>query len=247
MTTKIHSAVNERHRKFSVLVVDDHPVVRDGIIDRLNGEADFTVCCQVKTAFEAQQALNRFKPDLMILELALPDRHGLEFIKDVRAQFSNLRMLVFTMYEEEVFALRALRAGANGFVMKRETMQRFLEATRQVVTGNYAVNPQLWIRHLNQPVQDAPLSRDTTTFTRLTDRELEVFELIGKGAGTREIAVYLNRSVSAIETCRSQIKIKLHLSDCAALVCRAVRWIECKNGLAHPVGAGDAQAVIYSE
>jgi DNA-binding NarL/FixJ family response regulator len=240
MTTKRPSAVHSQPRKLSVLLVDDHPVVRDAVIERLNREAGFTVCCQVKTAFDAQQALNRFQPDLMILELALPDRHGLEFIKDIRAQSADLRMLVFTAYEESLFAMRALRAGANGFVMKREPMERFLEALHLVAGGNYAVNSQLLAGFLHPSNQSAADGHDTTTFTRLTDRELEVFELIGKGAGTREIAAYLNRSVGTVETCRVQIKEKLQLKDCAALVCRAVGWVECRSGLTSSLDTANA-------
>ena len=221
-------------RKYSVLVVDNFPVVREGVVERLNSEADFTVCGQAANAAEAHQMLRRLQPDLMVLELTLPDKHGLEFIKDVRVHSAKLRMLVFTREEETIYALRALRAGANGFVMKCEPLERFLDALRQVVAGHYAVNTQIWARFLTQPPPDpnrATNGHETTMFTRLSDRELEVFELIGKGAGTREIAAYLNRSVSVVETCRLNIKQKLQLQDCAELVCRAVRWVEQRNGL----------------
>lgn len=231
MITKSNSKVGSQRRKLSVLVLDNHPVTRDCVVGRLQREAAYTVCCQVKTAFEAQQAILRFHPDIMVLELALPDRHGLEFIKDARAQSADLRILVFTAYDESLFAMRALRAGANGFVMKREPMEHFLEALNLVAEGNYAVKPEIWAGTLNQPDQSAHDGADTTMFTRLTDRELEVFELIGKGQGTREIAAYLNRSVSAVETCRINIKEKLHIRDCAQLVCRAVRWVERRNGV----------------
>lgn len=230
ISAKTNGEVSCPPRKHSVLVVDNFPVVREGVVERLNCEADFTVCGQATNAAEAHQMLGRLQPDLMVLELTLPDKHGLEFIKDVRVHSAKLRMLVFTREEETIYALRALRAGANGFVMKREPMERFLQALHHVVAGHYAVNTQIWAKFLNQPPQDAT-GYETTTFTRLTDRELEVFELIGKGAGTREIAAYLNRSVSVVETCRLNIKQKLQLQDCAELVCRAVRWVERRNGL----------------
>jgi DNA-binding NarL/FixJ family response regulator len=233
MATKSEPVRSNRQRKMSVLVLDEHPVVRGGVVARVNNESGYNVCCDAGTAFEAQQAINRFKPDIMVLELALPDRHGLEFIKDVRAQSADLRILVFSAYKESVFALRALRSGANGFVTKSEPMENLLNAVRLVAEGHYAVNSQIWASFLSNPDPEVSESGDTVTFTRLSDRELEVFELIGKGAGTREIAGYLNRSVSTIETCRGQIKEKLRLVDCAALVSHAVRWVECRRGLAH--------------
>lgn len=235
ISDKANFVVPSQRRKHSVLVVDHFPVVRHSLMERLNSECDFTACGEAATAAQAHQAFNRLQPDFMVLELALPDKHGLEFIKDIRAQSEKLRMLVFSSYDETIFALRALRAGANGYVMKRQPVEHLLEAMRQVAAGHYAVNIQLMNGFLVPP-QPAP-DGDTTMFTRLTDRELEVFELIGKGAGTREIAAYLNRSVSVVETCRLNLKQKLQLQDAAELVCRAVRWVEHRHGLLEPNGA----------
>jgi DNA-binding NarL/FixJ family response regulator len=244
MPNKAPSASSSQHRKLSVLVVDQHPVVRDSIVTRLDGETDFSVCGQVSSGFEAQKALQRSRPDFLLTELALPDRHGLEFIKDIRAEYASLQILVFTTEDENTFALRALRAGASGYVMKWEPLEHLLDAMRLVAAGNYAVNPEIWARFLQNPRREDADSGDTTMFTRLTDRELEVFELIGKGAATREIAAHLNRSVSVVEACRLSIKEKLHLRDCSDLVCRAIRWIEIRNRTASPAAACNPSVVI---
>lgn len=242
MATKTNSAGHDRARRIEVLVVDDHPVVREGIIERVNASAGFNVCRHVNTAFEAQQALIKFRPDLIITELALPDRHGLEFVKDLRAQSADLRIVVFTASEESIFALRALRAGANGFVMKHEPLERLMEGLQLVAQGNYAVNPEVWTRFLSYPDQGASAGSDTVMYTKLTDRELEVFELIGKGAGTREIAGYLNRSVSTVETCRLSIKEKLGIRACTELACRAIRWVESRHGMGNSLSLENASA-----
>jgi DNA-binding NarL/FixJ family response regulator len=215
-----------RHKR-SVLLVEDHPLVREVVGNFLNHQDDFLVTGRASTVGEARQVIDRLRPELIVLDLGLPDGHGLELIKDIRAQSGDAKILVFTSYDESIFALRALRAGANGFVMKREPMSRLLEALRQVAVGDYAVNPQVLAQFIGMLEPDAASNNETTRFTRLTDRELEVFELIGKGAGTREIASYLNRSVSAIESCRISIKEKLQLRNGADLVRRAVRWADC--------------------
>lgn len=238
MSTKAPSRADGQCRKLSVLVLDSHPVVRDCIVARLNEEPDFTICGQAGTGIEARQALKRSQPDFLLMELALPDRHGLEVIKDIRAQHTAVQILVFTTQDESTFALRALRAGASGYVMKWEPMERLLGAMRLVAAGNYAVNPEIWARFLQNPSREEVGEGDTTMLTRLTDRELEVFEMIGKGAGTREIAAHLNRSVSVVETCRLSIKEKLRVRDCADLVCRAIRWVDGRSYVARSLAPG---------
>lgn len=231
MSKKEQNSTAGQH-KHEVLLVEDHLLVLTVLNKLVNRQSDFIVTGEAMNVSEARQAVERLKPEIIVLDLELPDGHGLELIKDIRARSLEPKILVFTTHDEDIFALRTLRAGANGYVMKRDPMERFLEALRQVASGNYAVNPRVWTKFLEADNQLASNGRDTDAFESLTDRELEVFELIGKGAGTREIAAYLNRSVSVIETCRVKIKEKLQLRSAAELVCHAVRWTDYKKSFA---------------
>lgn len=225
MTTPESSIPAAGQHRYAVLLVDDQPVVRDGLVDLISREPDFSVAAQAGNAAQAKQALAKLQPEVMLIELALPDCHGLEFIKDIRAQSDTPRILVYSRHQEDVYALRAVRAGAQGYVMKNQPVSRLLEALRTVAEGHFAVSLDVSAGFLNgfAPVVE---SQAAASLGALTDRELEVFEMIGRGAGTRQIASYLNRSTSAVETCRIRIKKKLGLSHCAELVSRAVRWVE---------------------
>lgn len=232
MTTTEQIAATGQGHKHSVLVVDDHPIICEVLIRLLNRQSDFTVVGKANSMCEARQAIKQTQPEVMLLDFGLPDGHGLELIKDIRAQSKTPWILVFTVHDEAIYALRALRAGANGYLMKNASVQRILEALRLIAAGGYVFNQRMLGRARGIASQDASTGCDTETFTRLSDRELEVFEMIGRGAGTREIAAYLNRSAGAIETCRASIKAKLHLDDAAELVCRAIRWGDCNKNSA---------------
>jgi DNA-binding NarL/FixJ family response regulator len=228
MNTQQAQTAPDQSHKHSVLVVDDHPVVREALVLVLKGEPDFVVVGQAGSASQAREALARLKPELVILDLGLPDCHGLELIKDIRAQSETPPIVVYSMHDESVYALRAIRAGANGYVMKRESKAKLLEALRTVAAGHYAVSLDVSTAFLNAFPEPEP-SNPAAVLGSLTDRELEVFELIGKGAGTREIASYLNRSIGAVETCRLRIKEKLGFKHCAELASRAIRWMEYRD------------------
>jgi DNA-binding NarL/FixJ family response regulator len=210
-----------------VLLVDDHPVVREGLTRRINSEDDLSVCAEARTPAEALRAMKQFQPDVVVVDLALTEGHGLELIKDIRSQSNRVPILVFTMFEEATYAVRALKAGAQGYLTKNESSERLVNGLRAVLRGEYVLNPDISTRYLQARLQageDAPATRD-----KLADRELEVFELIGKGIGTREIAGRLGRSVKTIETYRARIKEKLGLKSSTALMREAVRWVETRR------------------
>lgn len=214
-------------RKRTVLLVDDHPVVREGLTRRINSEEDLRVCAEVRTSAEALLAVKEFQPDVVVVDLALAEGHGLELIKDIRSQSNRVPILVFTMFEEASYAVRALKAGAQGYLTKHENSERLVNGLRAVLRGEYVLNPDISTRFLQarlQPGEQVPTPEET-----LADRELEVFELIGKGIGTREIAARLGRSVKTIETYRARIKEKLDLTSSTALMREAVRWVEARR------------------
>lgn len=225
---KGHKKVRGRSTKHKVLLVDDHPVVREGLARRINCERDLTVCGEAETARDALRAIASLRPDIVVVDLSLPRGHGLELIKDLKILHPKLRVLVFTMHDESLFAERALRAGARGYVMKQEPPNRLLAAIRTVLKGDYFLSERTSTEFLGTFLRQS--ARNTAaSVTRLTDRELEVFELIGQGVGTREIASRLGRSVKTIETHRLRIKVKLALKSAAQLVCCASRWVESER------------------
>lgn len=219
--------IGSASRKRTVLLVDDHPVVREGLTRRINSEEDLSVCAEARTPTEALRAMKQFQPDVVVVDLALTEGHGLELIKDIRSQPNRVPILVFTMFEESTYAMRALKAGAQGYLTNNESSERLVNGLRAVLRGEYVLNPDISTRFLQsrlQPGDDSPAAQD-----KLADRELQVFELIGKGIGTREIAGRLARSVKTIETYRARIKEKLGLRSSTALMREAVRWVETRR------------------
>jgi len=209
-----------------VFLVEDHPVTRDGLAQLVNAQPDLQVCGLAGCAPEALDGILRCRPDLAVIDLVLGGTSGLELIKSLRAQLPRLAMLVLSTYSESVYAERALRAGARGYAMKQAPTQEVLEAMRRVLRGEV---------HLSEPMNSRVLSRLTgpraggavgvAEEDRLTDRELEVFQMLGQGLGTREIARQLHLSVSTVETHRAHIKEKLGLRSGMELVRRAVTWV----------------------
>jgi DNA-binding NarL/FixJ family response regulator len=217
--------------KSSVLLVDDHPVVRDGLAQRIALEPDLDVCATSATVTEALEALKRHRPDLAIVDLTLPDGHGLELLKEIRALYPKVRLLVFSMHDEIIYGERTLLAGAQGYVMKDAPPETLLAAIRSVLAGKIAVSPDLSERML----RSAARSRTPKPpMERLSDRELEVFELIGRGVSTKEIADRLHRSVKTIETHRQRLKTKLQIKGHAELIAQAARWVQETGGGGDP-------------
>ncbi|HUI06088.1 MAG TPA: response regulator transcription factor [Verrucomicrobiae bacterium] len=214
--------------KTRVLLVDDHPLVRQGMICRLGLEKDIEVCAEAGSRGEAMQAIAQSQPDLAIVDISLEDGSGLELIKDIKAQYPTLPILVLSVHEETLYAERALHAGAGGYVMKRQPLGVFLEAMRQVLRGETYVSEQLKARiigfHLGRPerVVHSPVEL-------LSDRELEVFELMGNGLATREIARRLKLSMKTVSCYRQNAKSKLRLKDGSELVRYAINWVANMN------------------
>lgn len=216
-------------KKKRLLLVDDHPVVLHGLAQVVGVEPDLEVCGQAGNAAEAMKALGRLKPDLVVTDLTLPDKHGLEFIKDVLVMHPRTLVLVLSMHDESLYAERILRAGARGYVMKETAADTLVKAARRVLGGGIYLSEEMagqmlegLAGHRKQGAQ-SPLER-------LTDRELEVLQLIGQGRTSRHIAGQLHISTRTVEAHRAHIKDKLQLPDGPSLVRYAVRWMESRNG-----------------
>lgn len=203
-----------------VLIVDDHPIVCDGLTELLNRQADLVACGTAHTVAEAQNALAQERPDLVLLDLRLGQADGLETIKSLRKQFAGLRILVMSQLEETVYAERALRAGALGYLMKEQATEELLRAIRMVLHDQMYVSPSVSMMALKRILVEKPTA-GAGDASALTDRELQVFTRVGRGKSNKEIAAELNLSVKTIETYREHIKYKLGLSSGAELVARA--------------------------
>ena len=216
--------LKRKPKKARILIVDDHPLVRRGLTELFNGEDDLEVCGEAAGATDAIEAVKKLKPDLLIIDISLEDTNGIELIKRLRAQNVESKMLVSSMHDESLYAERALRAGAQGFVNKEVATENVLEAVRKVLTGAVYLSNEM-TGNLLQRVVDGTDGADRSSIETLSDRELEVFERIGDGLTTREIAEKLDLSVKTIETHREHIKIKLRLRNSVELTRRAVQWV----------------------
>jgi DNA-binding NarL/FixJ family response regulator len=210
------------HRRHKVLLVDDHPLVRRGLADLLGREPDIEVCGEACEVSEAIDEVERTHPDLLIIDLTLKGGHGIDLIEKVKAKDERIKMLVSSMHDEMLFAERILRAGAMGYVTKQESPETLLSAIRQVLRGEVYLSPRMTSRLLHQVVggtlpQESPLQS-------LSNREIEVFEMIGQGLTTLQIARRLELSPKTVETHREKIKQKLNLKNSAELSRRAVQW-----------------------
>jgi DNA-binding NarL/FixJ family response regulator len=209
-------------RRARILLVDDHPVVREGLSLRIAGEPDLEVSAAIGQAEGALTAIEQFRPDLVILDLALPDGHGLDLTKDIHAVHPQVRILIFSMHDEQLYCERALRAGASGYVMKHEPPDYVIKSIREVLAGEIVVSPRLTRQMLKSA--RCPGTSRLPSLESLTDRELEVFQLIGAGMATKEIAERLHRGVKTIETHRLRLKQKLGLKSHTELVAKAAAW-----------------------
>lgn len=216
-------AANPAKRR--VLLVDDHPMTREGLAAIINRQDDLEVCCEAGNPAEAMSALSRLKPDLMVTDMTMPGRSGIEFLKDVHAMLPELPMLVLSMHDEMLYAERALRAGARGYVMKDAGSAKLLEVIRLILSGQSYVSPQMSARLLDAMTGRRPRG-STSPIEKLSDREFEVFQLLGSGKSTKEVAKALNLSSKTVDVHRGRIKEKLNLKDAPSLIHHAVRWVE---------------------
>ncbi len=211
--------------KAKVLLVDDHPIVRQGLAELIGQEADLSVCCEAQDASEALQAIAASKPDIALVDVSLQGTGGIELIKMIKASYPHVPVLVLSMHDETLYAERALRAGARGYVMKEEATERLLMAVRKVLSGQIYLSERMAGRLLSKFVDGAP-EGGRSPMERLSDRELEIFEFIGHGLSTRRIAEKLHLSVKTIESHREHIKEKLKLTGSQELMRHAMQWVQ---------------------
>ena len=213
----------EVENKTRILIVDDHPIVRQGLAELINHENDLVVCGQAEDAHEAMKAIKDLSPSMAIIDISLKETSGLELIKDTHSQYPDLPVLALSMHDEMLYAERALRAGAMGYIMKQEATENVIVAVRRILGGEIYVSDKMAARMVRKLVT-GQIEPTTSQVESLSDRELEVFHLIGKGHGTRQISERLHLSVKTIETYRAHIKEKLNLADAAELLQYAIQW-----------------------
>lgn len=218
---KSHQDAKKQHR---IIIVDDHPVFRQGIRQLIDGENDLTVCCEVETGSEAIAGVEKHKPDLAIVDIALKGTNGIELVKSLKALEPNLPALVLSMHDESLYAERALRAGARGYVMKQEPCERVITAIRKVLAGQLYVSSSIGTQMIRKFVEGTDSAKGSSV-DALSDRELEVLQWIGRGNGTRQIAERLNLSVKTVESHRAHIKEKLNFKTAPEMVRFAVEWV----------------------
>src|ERR1700691_1667223 len=196
--------------KRSIFIVDDHPIVRQGLALLINREPDLAVCGDAEEARSALQLIEELKPDLVVVDISLNGPDGLDLLKNIRAHDAGLPVLILSMLDELLYAERALRAGASGYIMKQEATEQVLVAIRRILDGEIYVSDRMANKMLHRFVGGSPATA-RSPIAELTDRELEVFRLIGEGHGTRQIAEDLHISVKTVESYQAHIKEKLSL------------------------------------
>ena len=211
-----------------ILIVDDHPMMREGLAQLIGQQPDMTVCGQAGTAHEALEKVRLLKPNLVLADITLPGRNGLELIKDIQALEEGISVLVISMHDETLYAERVLRAGGRGYVMKQEGGKRIMEAIRQVSAGKVFVSEKMSANILEIFSGRRPESASSPV-ENLTDREFEVFQLIGQGIETKDLARQLHVSPKTIEVHRANIKTKLKIKSMVELIRYAVRWVESEK------------------
>lgn len=217
--------------KRRVLIVDDHPIFRDGISQLINHQPDLEVCGGVCSAAHALSAVEQFKPDIIVVDISIQGTNGIELMKSIRAQHPNLPALMVSMHDENTYAERALRAGARGYIMKEAEPEKVIDAIRRVLSGGLYLSEAIGGRLLDTFLRGRGDHVGTSAVDQLSDRELEVFRAIGEGRGTREIARSLFLSVKTVETHRAHIKEKLNLQTAPELVRAAVEWVNREANL----------------
>ena len=218
-----------RPPRTKILIVDDHPMLREGLAQLIGNQTDMDVCGEAGDAAEALEKIRLLNPNLVLADITLPGRNGLELIKDIQALETGAAVLVISMHDEALYAERVLRAGGRGYVMKQEGGKKIMEAIRQVAAGKIFVSEKMSAKIIEVFSGHRPESAGSSV-EKLTDREFEVFQLIGQGLGTKELAARLHVSPKTVEVHRANIKVKLQLKTMAELIRYAVRWVESEHG-----------------
>lgn len=207
------------------MVVDDHPTMREGLARVIDEAGDLVVCAQAGSIQGALELVESTQPDLVIVDITLRRQNGIELIKDLRIRHPKLPVLVHSMHDEQVYAQRSLRAGARGYLMKHEPPPELLRAIHQVLAGEIYLSAAM-TRQMLHHVADSPFAKGISPVQRLSDRELQVFEKLGQGRRTKEIAADLRLSIKTVQTYCEHLKEKLQLKDATSLARFAVQWVE---------------------
>jgi len=215
-------------KKKRILVVDDHPMMRQGLAQLISAEPDLAICGEAENAEYALTSLSALKPDLVLVDISLPGKNGLELIKDFQAIQPGQAVLVISMHDESLYAERVLRAGGRGYIMKQEGGKKLIQAIRQVLDGKIYVSEKISADILEIFSGRRP-GIESSPVEKLTDREFEVFQLVGQGKGTREVSEKLHLSVKTVEVHRANIKTKLQLKSASELMRFAVQWSESQS------------------
>jgi len=219
---------SERSNARRIVVVDDHPLFRKGLGELIDSDGTFAVCGEAGDAAEAMDAIRKLTPDLVIVDLSLPGANGIELIKNIRAEFSRLPILVLSMHDESLYALRPMRAGAGSYVMYHEAMANVIQAIREVFNGRPYLSPAMAAQVITQ-FAHRQAEGEVDAVERLSDRELEILELIGKGHEVRQIAKLLHLSPKTVETHRAHIKDKLDLKNSREVARFALQWLHARE------------------
>jgi len=211
-----------------IVIVDDHPLFRKGLEQLIHSDGTFAVCGEAGSAAEAMDVIRKLDPDLAIVDVSLPGANGIELIKNIRAEFPKLPILVLSMHDESLYALRALRAGAQGYVMKQEALANVVQAIHEVFSGRPYLSPAMAAQVITNFAQ-TPSEGEADVIDRLSDRELEILELIGKGNEVRQIGKLLHLSPKTVETHRAHIKEKLNLASAHQVGRFAVQWVSARG------------------
>ncbi|MDA0812035.1 MAG: response regulator transcription factor [Verrucomicrobia bacterium] len=211
----------------TIFIVDDHPIMRQGLAVLINHEKDLNVCGEAEDAAHALDGILATKPDLALIDISLPGKNGLELIKDLRAMDVYVSILVHSMHDESLYVERVLRAGAQGYITKDEGGSKLMEAIRKVLAGEIYVSPEMSGKIIE--IFSGRRASSTNPVEALTDRQFEIFQMIGNGQSTRDIAETLNVSIKTVDAHRDHIKKKLNLRSGTELVRFAVRWVESQN------------------
>jgi DNA-binding NarL/FixJ family response regulator len=220
-----HRSLKLKHRKFKVFIVEDHPLLREGLVRLINLQPDLVVCGEATTTHGALKAIPILKPDVVVLDITLDGSNGMDLIKDMKLRSLKALILVLSMHDEALYAERALRAGAKGYIMKQEASKEVLHAIHRILEGEIYLSKKMAAKMLHK-MADGNSEEKTLPEGALSDRELQVFQLIGQGRGTRQIAEELHISAKTVESYRAHIKVKMNLSNAHELTQHAVHWVE---------------------
>ena len=215
-------------QKIKVLLVDDHPLVREGLVNLINQQADLQICGEAGNEPQALELIRTVQPHVAIVDISLESGSGLELIKSIKALFPAVTVLVLSMHDESLYAERALRAGARGYIMKREAAKKVIEAIRCVLAGQLYVSDKI-AALMAEKFIEGRTAATASPIEQLSDRELEVFQLLGLGHSTRQIADHLHIGFKTVQAYCARIKEKLKLANATELLREAIRWHESQQ------------------